>query len=59
MADLVKAYTPIILAIMGGTIAICAIFSPNISADKFGGIIGLASTFAAGAAGLASPKNKD
>lgn len=56
MADILKAITPLALAITGGAIAICAIMSPSITGDKFGITMGLCGTFAAGAAGLASPQ---
>lgn len=56
MADILKSLTPIALALTGGAIACLAILSPTISGDKFGITMGLCGTFAAGAAGLASPQ---
>jgi hypothetical protein len=60
MADILKSLTPIALALTGGLIAVMAIVSPSVTSDKFGTTMGVCSTFAAGAAGLASPqKSKD
>ncbi|MBD2364497.1 hypothetical protein H6G36_25545 [Anabaena minutissima FACHB-250] len=56
MAETIKSATPIVLAITGGAIALCSIFSPSITSEKFAVSMGVAGTFGAAAAGLASPQ---
>ena len=56
MAETLKSITPIVLAIVGGAIAICALVNPNVTSEKFAAAMGTVATFAAGAAGLASPQ---
>ena len=58
-AELIRALTPIILAIIGGIIGISAILSADIDANKLTAAMGLAGTALAGASGLAqSNKNE-
>ena len=57
--ELIRALTPISLAIIGGIIGVSALFSPNISDTKLTAAMGLAGTAVAGSAGLAqSNKNE-
>jgi hypothetical protein len=54
-AEVVRACTPITLAVIGGIIGVSAIFSPNIDSSKLTSAMGLAGAAIAGAAGLAQP----
>ena len=57
-ADLIRALTPITIAIIGGIIGVSAIFSP-IKDNNLTAAMGLAGTALAGASGLAqSNKNE-
>lgn len=51
-AELIRAYTPLLLGALGGItgtiVAVCAMLSPNLTTDKFWGAI----SFATGALGL-------
>lgn len=58
MAETIKSATPIVLALVGGAIALCSIFSPGITSEKFVASMGVAGTFGAAAAGLASPQRE-
>ncbi|MEO1347875.1 MAG: hypothetical protein AAFW84_03615 [Cyanobacteria bacterium J06635_15] len=51
--ELIKAFTPMFIATIGGVIGISVIFSPNVEEAQQAAAIGLAGTAIAGAAGLA------
>lgn len=56
--DIIRAITPLALGIIGGAIAIVAIFnSQNITADRFGLISNIALGALSGAAGAATQSN--
>ena len=52
--EMIKALTPIVLALIGGSLGIAVIFSDSQKVDSAAGF-GLASAAIAGAAGLAQP----
>ena len=56
--ELIRALTPIFLAITGGIIGVSALFS-DISDSKLNAAMGLAGTSVAGAAGLAQSNKND
>ena len=63
MVELIRALTPIFLAIIGCIIGVSAIFSPELTDAKISAAMGLAGTALAGASGLAqsgqqSPNNE-
>jgi hypothetical protein len=51
--EVIRAFTPVFLATVGGAIGLAVIFAPNLQDDQRASGIGLAGTAIAGAAGLA------
>ena len=58
-AELIRALTPITIAIIGGIIGVAAILSADIDSNKLTAAMGLAGTALAGASGLAQQSNKN
>ena len=64
--DLIRAYTPLVLGIIGGVtgtiVAVCAMLSPALSTDKFWGAISFATgtlgLFGGASAGAAMPGSR-
>lgn len=51
--EVIRAFTPLFLASIGGLIGVSVLFAPNINEAKWASALGLAGTAIAGAAGLA------
>lgn len=51
--EIIRAFTPVFLATIGGVIGLAAVLSPDLSESQRSSGIGLAGTAIAGAAGLA------
>lgn len=51
--EVIRAFTPLFLAAIGGAIGLAVIFAPKLEPDQRASGIGLAGTAIAGAAGLA------
>jgi hypothetical protein len=57
-ANLIRAFTPLLLATIGGAIGVAVLFLPqNADSVKWSAGMGLAGTAIAAAAGLAQPSN--
>jgi hypothetical protein len=57
-ANLIRAFTPLLLATLGGAIGVAVLFLPqNADSVKWSAGMGLAGTAIAAAAGLAQPSN--
>ena len=58
-AELIRALTPITIAIIGGIIGVFAILSNDIDSNKLTAAMGLAGSALAGASGLAQQSNNN
>ena len=57
--ELIRALTPILIAIIGGAIGVSAILLDGVKEDKLTAAMGLAGTAIAGASGLAQSNKSD
>ena len=57
--EVIRAITPIVIAISGSAIGLCVVMNQNVTGEKATGAFGLAGTALAGAAGLAQSVKTD
>ncbi len=58
-SEVIRAVTPIIIAISGSVIGLCVVMNQEVTGEKATGAFGLAGTALAGAAGLAQSVKPD